>query len=583
MIRLFLLLASLALARPALVEVRLNVTVSRLDGDMPIGFDRRSYNGGAVGPTIRVRRGDTLRLVLDNQLSTAPPTLVGRYFWDKQAKGANKTGQWAHDQDVYSHPNYTNIHLHGMHVSPAGTADDITRTCAPQSSLTYEYTIPADHSAGTFWYHPHFDQASALQIASGMVGALIVEDDAATLDPALAAMAEQLLVLHEVSHSNAPLGSENILCFFCEDDFSWPSGDALPLRKVFNPRYGFDKTCGKLGAPPGTKDDAGQQLQPFDCSFLLLNGAYQPALPLVAGQWTRWRVVQSSHQSALRLAPPPAGCEMVLLALDGAYLDAPRALLPAAAGAAGGGLVLPAGARADVAVRCAAAGSYNVSSLGGGLHARGSTLETYEPVLYPRRIATLLVAPAPAGVPAAAPLLAGAGGVVGGVTLPRRPAAMADLRGATVDARFRVVYNLTGPGEAGGLGQFKNGGMFSINDLSFRGRPEHCMELGSIQEWTIVNAHNPLERWMHSFHIHVNNFQVVSNTVGAPGQLIAESAAGADWRDTIVVPVGGQVTIRMNLTDFVGVFPFHCHVTAHQDLGMMMFVEIVNGSCGGRK
>ena len=31
---------------------------------------------------------------------------------------------------------------------------------------------------------------------------------------------------------------------------------------------------------------------------------------------------------------------------------------------------------------------------------------------------------------------------------------------------------------------------------------------GSIQEWTIENARNPLERWMHSFHIHVNNFQV---------------------------------------------------------------------------
>ena len=64
----------------------------------------------------------------------------------------------------------------------------------------------------------------------------------------------------------------------------------------------------------------------------------------------------------------------------------------------------------------------------------------------------------------------------------------------------------------------------------------------------------------------------------APGQKIVDATVG-DWRDTVVVPVGGKVTLRMNLTDFTGIFPFHCHVTAHQDLGMMMFVQIVNGSC----
>jgi hypothetical protein len=30
----------------------------------------------------------------------------------------------------------------------------------------------------------------------------------------------------------------NIICFFCFDDFAWPSGDQLPLNKVFNdPEY----------------------------------------------------------------------------------------------------------------------------------------------------------------------------------------------------------------------------------------------------------------------------------------------------------------------------------------------------------
>ena len=59
----------------------------------------------------------------------------------------------------------------------------------------------------------------------------------------------------------------------------------------------------------------------------------------------------------------------------------------------------------------------------------------------------------------------------------------------------------------------------------------------------------------------------------------AESTVG-DWRDTVVVPVGGRVVLRMNVTDFTGIFPFHCHVTAHQDLGMMQFVEVAKpGEC----
>eukprot|EP00936_MAST-01D_sp_MAST-1D-sp1_P002895 g2895.t1 len=563
----------------ATVQIRLNVTTSRLQGnDIPIEFTRRSFNGMPVGPTIRVRPGDTLRIVLDNQLGTQQPDAVGQFFWHRQPK--DKTGSWDHDHDVYSHPNYTNLHLHGMHVSPAGVADNVTRRCAPQQQLTYEYVIPRDHSAGTFWYHPHLDQASALQVASGMVGALIVEDDTEQmrgsgnpLQRALAEMEERVLVLHEVSHSNIGAGKrtwKNILCFFCIDDFAWPSGDRLPLNKHYADAS-FAK-CGQLGAPPGTKHDFGQQLQPFDCAFLLINGAYQPELHLEAGVYQRWRIVQSAHQSALRLDTPVLtrfGCDVWLLARDGAYLDTPRSL----GGVGAIPFVLPAGARADLAIMCTTPGRYNISSLGAGFHTRGETIEAYEPVIYPRpAIATIVVAAAPAPSPSPIPA---------NWSLPPRPGAMSDLRGkhVRVDRRFTVTYNLTGSGQAGGLGQFKNGGMFSINGLSFRDRPESCMELGTIQEWTVINAHNPLDRWMHSFHIHVNNFQVVSEGRGEPGQLVAESTVG-DWRDTVVVPVGGRVVLRMNVTDFTGIFPFHCHVTAHQDLGMMQFVEVAKpGEC----
>ena len=88
---------------------------------------------------------------------------------------ARQTGQ--HTNNQLRLANTTNLHLHGLHVSPNGDADNIFRDAAPQTSLTYQYHIPADHPSGTYWYHPHFHGSSSLQLASGMRGALIVEDD----------------------------------------------------------------------------------------------------------------------------------------------------------------------------------------------------------------------------------------------------------------------------------------------------------------------------------------------------------------------------------------------------------------------
>ena len=85
---------------------------------------------------------------------------------------------------------------------------------------------------------------------------------------------------------------------------------------------------------------------------------------------------------------------------------------------------------------------------------------------------------------------------------------------------------------------------------------------------------NKLDRWMHSFHIHQNSFQIVNQTLGVSGQLIIENLAPGDYRDTVQVPVGGTVTFRIQATDYIGKFPFHCHVTAHQGIGMMQLVEV---------
>jgi FtsP/CotA-like multicopper oxidase with cupredoxin domain len=76
----------------------------------------------------------------------------------------------------------------------------------------------------------------------------------------------------------------------------------------------------------------------------------------------------------------------------------------------------------------------------------------------------------------------------------------------------------------------------------------------------------------HPFHIHVNPCYV--NKVN--GQPIEPY-----WADTIALPRFGSlaaptsVTFRTRFLDFKGTFVMHCHMAAHEDMGMMQAVEIV--------
>jgi FtsP/CotA-like multicopper oxidase with cupredoxin domain len=102
-----------------------------------------AYNGQNPGPTVRVSVGDTVSLTLDNQLADD-----------------------------------TTIHWHGLRVPEAmdgaGWLDD---PVPAGGSFTYTFTVDR---AGTYWYHPHLDVAS--QVDLGLYGAFIVDDPA---EPAL--------------------------------------------------------------------------------------------------------------------------------------------------------------------------------------------------------------------------------------------------------------------------------------------------------------------------------------------------------------------------------------------------------------
>ena len=101
----------------------------------------QAFNGSLPGPTLRVRPGDTLRVAMTNGLE-AP----------------------------------TNLHVHGLHVSPEDNGDNPFVSIAPGDSFDYDFSLPDDHPPGTYWYHPHRHGHVADQLAAGLYGAIVVED-----------------------------------------------------------------------------------------------------------------------------------------------------------------------------------------------------------------------------------------------------------------------------------------------------------------------------------------------------------------------------------------------------------------------
>ncbi|ANH40424.1 Multicopper oxidase mco [Nocardioides dokdonensis FR1436] len=215
------------------------------------------YNDGLPGPTLRVRPGDTLRIELVNGLDEP-----------------------------------TNLHVHGLHVSPEGNGDNVFVAVQPGESFDYEHRLPDDHPPGVFWYHPHHHGNVADQVFGGLYGAIVVEDPetpgAATVEVAR----ERVLVVSDISL----------------DESGALKDPSMP-----------DKMMGREG------------------ELVLVNGQVAPVLEARPGERERWRVVNACVSRYLAL---DLGAQQVdLVARDLGPLEPP---------AAGGALVLAPGNRADI-------------------------------------------------------------------------------------------------------------------------------------------------------------------------------------------------------------------------------------------
>ena len=283
----------------------------RLAGREAFGL---AYNGGVPGPTLRLRAGDTLDVELVNSMAVA-----------------------------------TNLHLHGLHVSPKGNSDNIFLTVQPGTSFRYEYRLPDNHPPGLFWYHPHHHGTVADQIFAGLFGAIIIEDP----DP-LPVSRERVMVV-----------SDTVL------DGTGTVAEISPMERMM----------GREG------------------SIVLVNGQSNPVLSALPGERERWRIVNTCVSRYLRLRLD--GQQMQLLGMDAGRFRIPESIPE---------LLLAPGNRADVLITVAAgkatltATYYDRGSMTGvmGLAGPGSA-EDSGPSRDGIALASLSVSGEPAAPPPAVP------------------------------------------------------------------------------------------------------------------------------------------------------------------------------------
>ncbi|MCX4177749.1 MULTISPECIES: multicopper oxidase family protein [Paraburkholderia] len=573
----------------------------------------RSYEGAGtnpttpyVAPTIEVRPGDTVQITLHNMLPFDPSCI---------AMGM--------DPDVPHCFNGTNLHTHGLWVSPTGNSDNVLLSINPGVSFRYEYNIPPDHPAGTFWYHSHRHGSTALQVSSGMAGALIVRGDRlptstahGDIDTLLKSrdgdpVGERILVLQQIQY--ACLDSSRNIKVQRDDKgkvIAWvcAPGDTGLIE------FYADKNGNGFG--PGTWKESGR--------FTSINGIVLPTFRAKAGDIERWRLIHAGVRDTIalqfyRMKPQAESINrLTAIAADQFiadnctgdpvpyYLIAADGLTMAAAQQVTTATLQP-GYRNDALVVFPDAGRYCV--VNAAISAPASVSRRAEP----RRLL---------GIVDAAPgthVLNISNYVVDNLVTAAQRSMPPDVRGAIIadlKSGFRLTNFTAHPditdAEVEGhqyltffIDTSADDAKFEVSsapfDQPFEPKPydpnrvDRTLILGSADEWQLQSRFVS-----HPFHIHVNPFQIVrildpnGNDVSAPGAVDNADGQPPDpqypglkgvWKDTLWVkslipsldayPKGVYtIVIRSRYERYIGEYVLHCHILDHEDQGMMQNVRV---------
>ena len=533
------------------------------------GYDaqRASY----AGPTLVVRGGDTLRIRLLNQLPENPPFRAFR------------------DPTNYIKPNTTNLHVHGLHVSPAINED----TTPPEygdyvvdpnyggvlpngESRQYVHRIPNNHPAGPFYYHPQYHGSSALQVGSLMSGAIMVRGEVDDL-PEMA-QATELIFLFQ-----APYFALNP---FFNDGMGVADGRLEKFLQLTQYPTG-------RGLKKHSRADQYSDAQP-----VLINGVRQPTIVMRSGEVQRWRLINTQVFNSLNLSLD--GHVLKQYTADGwgstSYIEHDDARK-----ASGLGLHLAPGNRASVVVQADKPGTYYLRGL--PVKISGGA----DPIVLPEdTLAKVIVVD-----------------VKDTMSIPKTPLPVSHFLAPITDDEFannggkkrNIIFKMTGndallnaqqtPGPLEQAAEVLSS-LVAQAEKSYQHHKLQLQEkivstfgsrsrtpsyppppnlvppfdiqaantvheiaiLDAVEEWTIFN----MNHLAHVFHIHVNPMYIIKVN-GKPIEPY--------WCDTVALPTGGtsqnpsSVTFRMRFKDFTGPYILHNQRLQASDLGMIQRVTVV--------
>lgn len=449
------------------------------------------YNGTLLGPALKLRKGQRITVDIHNQLAEE-----------------------------------TTLHWHGLEVP--GEVDG-----GPQGVIAAggkrSVTFTPEQRAATCWFHPHQHGKTGRQVAMGLAGLVLIEDEDIG----------KLLLPKQWGIDDVPV---------------------IIQDKQFSPDGQINYQLDMMTAAVGWFGDT-----------LLTNGAIYPQHAAPKG-WLRLRLLNGCNARSLNIATSD-NRPLYVIASDGGLLAEPVKV---------NALPMLMGERFEVLIDISDGKAFELMTL--PVSQMGMTIAPFDkphPVMHIQPLAVTASGTLPDTLTTMPALPSLDGLTQRKLQLSMDP--MLDMMGmqmlmqkygdramAGMDHGQMMGHMNHSSMNHGSGGHMNHGGKFDfhnankINGLAFdMTTPMFAAAKGQYERWVISGEGDMM---LHPFHIHGTQFRILSENGSAP------AAHRAGWKDTVRVEGGiGEVLVKFDHeASQEHAYMAHCHLLEHEDTGMML-------------